>query len=140
MEDSRPVYQLPEVINRQKVFPGIKDLPPHIRTNFRNAFIRPVVRDVFNSEQPWANPDLAMLQLMHDRVYSVYPARVRYNDAIFHPVRSSLHDMRWGHLISRSDSDITWCRSQPHWDRCGVCGSTPPRKCVPPEAVTNSRC
>lgn len=91
-EDIRPVYPLPRIVNRQRVYPGIKDLPPHIRTDFRNMFIRPIIRNIFNSEKPWANPDLSMLQLAYDKTYPTYPAHLRSNDAIFHPVRSHSRD------------------------------------------------
>jgi len=94
MEDTRPVYPLPRITIvgtiRQKVYPGIKELPEHIRTNFRNTFIRVVIRNVFSSNQPWSNPDLQMLQLAYDKVFPSYPARLRCNDAIFHPVTSTL--------------------------------------------------
>jgi len=90
MEDSRPVYKIPEIVKKQKVFPGIKDLPPHVRANFRNIFIRHVIRDIFDSERPWVNPDTPRLQLIYDKVYPTYPARLRHSDAIFHPVRFCL--------------------------------------------------
>lgn len=90
MEDSRTVYLLPRFVKRQKVFPGIKDLPPHIRTDFRNRFIRVVIRDIFNSKQPWTNPDVATLQRVYDQVFPAYTARLRANDAVFHPVGLSL--------------------------------------------------
>ena len=85
-EEYCPVYKLPVVVDRQKIYPGIKDLPSHIRVNFRNGFIRHVIRDVFNSEQPWANPDLSALQQAHNCTYSAYPAQLQHNDAICHPV------------------------------------------------------
>ena len=86
VDDPRSVYKLPEVIDGQKVYPGIKDLPTHIRANFRNEFIHYVIRDVFNSEHPWVNPDLQALQHAYDQVYLAYPARIRHNDAVSHPV------------------------------------------------------
>ena len=91
------MYLLPRIVNRQKVFPGIKDLPPHIRTDFRNKFIRPLIRDVFNFEQPWANPKLLALRLAYDKIYLAYPARLRCNDAVFHLV---------GSILTRSDEVI----------------------------------
>lgn len=100
MEDHRPVYLLPKInAKRQKVYPGIKDLPPHIRMNFRNTFIRIIIRNVFNSEQPWVNPNLESLQLAYDKVYPAYPARLRCNDAVFHPVGSRSHGMWRDYLI-----------------------------------------
>jgi hypothetical protein len=94
VEDRRPVYLLPRLTSkRQKIYPGVKDLPPHIRAGFRNMFIRTIIRDVFNSEQPWINPDLVSLQLAYDGIYPTYPARLRCNDAVFHPVNSHSHDI-----------------------------------------------
>lgn len=94
VEDRRPVFLLPRIMgNRQKVYPGIKDLPPHIRASFRNTFIRVIIRDIFNSEQPWANPNLMSLQLAYNRIYSAYPARLRCNDAVVHPVGSHSYRM-----------------------------------------------
>ena len=93
VEDTCPVYSLPRIVNRQRVYPGIKDLPPHICMNFRNTFIRLIIRDVFDSEQPWVNPDLSMIQLAYDKIYPAYPARLRSNDAIFHPVRPHFCNM-----------------------------------------------
>jgi hypothetical protein len=72
----------PRLSTAKRVYPGIKDLPPHVRTNFRNRFIRYVIRDIFNSEQPWANPDLPTIQHAYDQVYPAYPALIRHNDAV----------------------------------------------------------
>jgi len=87
--DDLAVFLLPRHDSqRQKIYPGIKDLPPHIRIGFCNNFIRVAIRNVFNSEEPWVNPDLASLQLLYDRVYEAYPARLRCGDAIVHPVQN----------------------------------------------------
>ncbi|KAF9791047.1 hypothetical protein BJ322DRAFT_1104702 [Thelephora terrestris] len=94
MEDPRPVYLLPRFINRQKTYPGIKDLPSHIRMDFRNRFIRVIIRDIFNSERPWTNPDLETLQRVYDKVYPAYVARLRTNDAVFHPTITSIGVIR----------------------------------------------
>ena len=92
MEDTRPVFLLPKVgANRQKVYPGVKDLPDHIRIGFRNTFIRVVIRDVFNSETPWTNPDLETVQLAYNKIFPAYPARLRCNDAVHHPVGPRFH-------------------------------------------------
>ena len=87
VDDGRQSFMLTKVVNRHRVFPGIKDLPHHIRADFRNAFIRPVMQSVFNSSEPWVNPDLSTLQNIYDSIYPVYPARLQPNDAVFHPVR-----------------------------------------------------
>ena len=75
------------MVNRQRVYPGIKDLPIHVRAGFRNMFIRPVIRGSFDTAQPWHNPDLAMLQATYNKIFPEYPARLRANDAVVHPVR-----------------------------------------------------
>ena len=92
-EDTLAVYPLPKIVNQQKVYPGIKDLPSHICTNFHNLFICPVIQDIFNSEQPWVNPDLSALQLAYDNTYPMYPARLQWGDAVVHPVRSCSRNM-----------------------------------------------
>ena len=93
MEDTLAVYPLPKIVNQQKVYPGIKDLLSHICTNFRNLIICPVIQDIFNSEQPWVNPDLSALQLTYDNAYPAYPAHLQWGDAVVHPVRSCSHNM-----------------------------------------------
>lgn len=84
-EDSLPTFTLPKMVKRVKVYPGIKDLPAHLQ-DFRNSFIRYVIRQVANSESPWINPDVKSLQVMYDAVYPSFPARIRHNDAVYHPV------------------------------------------------------
>ena len=81
------------------MYPGIKDLPAHIREGFRNTYIRLVIRDVFNSEEPWINPDLPTLQRTYDATYPAYPARLQPNDAVFHPVRFENLDLLIAQLI-----------------------------------------
>ena len=83
---SLPVFLLPKIVDKSKVFPGIKDLPDHIRPNFRNEFIRFVIKRVANSESPWTNPDVPSIQAMYQLVYPAFPAQVRNSDAVYHPV------------------------------------------------------
>ena len=85
-----PTFTLPKIVNGSKVFPGIKDLPAHIHQNFRNEFIRFVIKQVANSQSPWINPDVNTLQAMYQLVYLVFPARLRHSDAVYHPVSSFL--------------------------------------------------
>ena len=73
-----------------KVNPGVKDLPASIRANFRNIFIRYVIKQVANSESPWVNPDVDSLQSMYDTVYTTAPAQLQHNDAVCHPVSDLL--------------------------------------------------
>lgn len=77
------------MVNRVKVLPGIKDLPEHIRKNFRNEFIRFVMKQVANLQSPWMNPDVDALQAMYQIVYPIFPARIRHSDAVFNPVSNS---------------------------------------------------
>ena len=85
-----PTFTLPRIVNGLKVFPGIKDLPAHIRQNFRNEFIRFVIKQVANSQSPWINPDVNALQAMYQLVYPVFPTQLRHSDAVYHPVSSFL--------------------------------------------------
>ena len=94
VEETR-VFPLPKVVNRQRIYPGIKDLPQHIRMDFRNIFIRLAIRDVFNSKEPWINPDLHRLQRLYDGIYPEYPARLQSNDAVFHPVSPDENGEHW---------------------------------------------
>ena len=81
-----PTFILPRITKGVKVYPGIKDLPVHIRQNFRNEFIRFVVKQVANSEAPWINPDVLTLQNVYQLVYPTFPAQLRHGDAVYHPV------------------------------------------------------
>ena len=74
------------MVKGSKVNPGVKDLPTSIHANFHNIFICHVIRHVTNSEVPWANPDVDVLQSMYNTVYPMSPARLRHNDAVYHPV------------------------------------------------------
>jgi hypothetical protein len=68
------------------VYPGIKDLPAHIREHFRDEFIRFVVKQIANSKFPWTNPDVDSLQASFNIVYPTFPGRIRHSDAVHHPV------------------------------------------------------
>jgi len=84
-----PTFTLPRIVNGTKVYPGVKDLPAHIHQNFRNEFIRFVIKHIANSELPWVNPDVDSFQTMFNIVYPTFRARIRHNDAIYHPVSDS---------------------------------------------------
>lgn len=73
-------------MNGSRVYRGIKDLPPNIRQNFCNEFIRFILKQVANSKLPWANPDVSSLQEVYDVVFPTFPAHVRHSDAVYHPV------------------------------------------------------
>ena len=81
-----PTFTLPRIEKGTKVYPGIKDLPLHIRQNFRNEFIRFVIKQVANSQSPWVNLDVNSLQTMYQIVYPIFHARIRHSDAVYHPV------------------------------------------------------
>ena len=72
--------------NGSRVYPGIKDLPEHIRKTFRNDFIHFVIKQVANSESPWTNPDVPSLQATYQLIYPIFPARIQHGDAAHHPV------------------------------------------------------
>ena len=73
-----------------KVLPGIKDLPDHIRPNFRNDFIRLVFKQIATSQSPWTNPDVNALQAVYQIAYPTFPAKIWHSDAVFNPVSDSL--------------------------------------------------
>ena len=73
-------------MNGSRVYPGIKDLPVHIQHNFRNEFIRFIIKQVAISKLPWINPDVHSIQEAYGLVYPTFPAHIRHNDAVFHPV------------------------------------------------------
>ena len=100
---------LKAVPGQPKVSPGIRNLPAHIRPNFRNEFIRFVMKQTANSQSPWTNPDVDALQAMYQIVYPIFPARIRQNDAVFNPVSNSLTAM-----LSNLD-----CCSLDHHVACG---------------------
>ena len=85
-----PTFTLARIVKGSKIFPGIKDLPAHIRQNFRNEFIRFVIKQVANSKLPWINPDVESLQATYQVVYPVFPARIRHSDAVYHPVCNAI--------------------------------------------------
>ena len=86
--------------------------------DFRNTFIRLVIRDVFNSEQPWANPDLSMLQHTYDSIYFTYPACLRHGDAVCHPVSSTLDQVdSLPHPLYQTFTSLSFVRN-----RIGVVG------------------
>ena len=86
------MFLLPRIQRGVKVYPGLKDLPAHIRPGFRNEFIRYVMKQVAKLETPWTNPDVDSIQKMYDTVYPTFPARIRHSDAIYHPVSFFFHD------------------------------------------------
>ena len=54
LEEISPVstFTLPKITKGGKVYPGIKDLPIHIRQNFHNEFICFVIKQVASSRSP----------------------------------------------------------------------------------------
>jgi hypothetical protein len=133
------------MVNGSRVYPGIKELPPNIRQNFRNDFIRFILKKVANSQSPWVNPDVSSLQEAYDIVFPTFPAQVRHSDAVFHPV-SGLVSCSY----QRPPKNLYNVKLQ---DRLGPWG--PPQsprfrrqrrrpttscQCVPPEEARHHRC
>lgn len=106
-ETPLPVFTLPRIVKGSKVYPGIKDLPPHIRQDFRNEFIRVVIKQVANSQSPWMNPDVESLQATYQVVYPIFPARIRHSDAVYHPV-SNISSIILYNADTSQDRLITW--------------------------------
>ena len=88
-ENPLPTFMLPKIVKGKRSYPGIKDLPAHLSGNFRNEFIRFVIKYVANLQSPWTNPDVETLQALYQVSYPVFPAQIRHSDAVFHPVSSS---------------------------------------------------
>ena len=84
------MFTLVRIQKGVRVYPGIKDLPAHIRPNFRNKFIRYAIKQVANSEVPWTNPDVDSIQSMYQIVYRTFPAKIRHSDAVYHLVSNLL--------------------------------------------------
>jgi len=93
-ENPLPTFTLPRSVKGTKVYPGIRDLPAHIRDRFRDEFIRFVMKQVANSKSPWTNPDVDSLQTAYNIVYPTFPARIRHSDAVYHPTTSALGVLR----------------------------------------------
>ena len=123
---SLPTFTLSRMVNGSRVNPGIKDLPAHIHQNFRNEFIRFVIKQVANSKLPWANPDLEALQAMYQVVYPVFPARLRHSDAVYHPVSDSLTA-----ILQNSDTERRPSRHS---------GSSVTMSLLPPSLQFNDTC
>ena len=70
----------------QKQQPGLKDLPPWLRENFRNQYIRRIIKQVCLSEVPWTNPTLASLQREFSHAYPTKRVRLHSDDAAVVPV------------------------------------------------------
>ena len=71
--------------------PGLKDLPDDFQPNFRNAFIRHIMKLVFSDVSPWSNPSLSVYQHEFDIVYSPLRYRLHGDDAVVLLVSISMH-------------------------------------------------
>ena len=66
--------------------PGLKDLPFNIQSNFRNMFIRHIMKLVFSDTSPWSNPILSVYQHEFNKVYSHLQYRLHSDDVVVIPV------------------------------------------------------
>ena len=62
--------------------PGLKDLPHNIQSNFRNTFIRHIMKLVFSDGLPWSNPNLLVYQHEFDTVYFPLQYSLHGDDAV----------------------------------------------------------
>ena len=122
-----------------KVYPGIRDLPAHIRQNFRNEFIRFVIKQVGNSQSPWVNPDVDSLQVMYQIVYPIFPGRIQHSDAVHHPVSRLPFVIVLNPDIVTKDDVSTRGPPQPSRFHCHHCRPTILDSRVPQEAAQYSR-
>ena len=66
--------------------PGLKDLPDNIQPNFRNIFIRHIMKLVFSDTSPWNNPSLSVYQHEFNLIYSPLQYCLHGDDAVVSPV------------------------------------------------------
>lgn len=66
--------------------PGLKDLPPAIQLNFRNSFIRHMMKLTFSGILPWKNPSLSVYQEEFNTIYPIFSYRLHADDAVVFPV------------------------------------------------------
>jgi hypothetical protein len=62
--------------------PGLKDLPPNIHPNFRNTFIRHMMKITFSGMLPWSNPTVPVYQQEFNAVYPNLPYHLHGDDAV----------------------------------------------------------
>jgi len=79
------VYSLPRKYKDEAgktQVPGQKDLPQSIQLNFRNTFIRHIMKLVFSGASPWNNPNLSVYQYEFDVIYPPLRYRLHADDAV----------------------------------------------------------
>lgn len=70
--------------------PGLRDLPHGIQSDFRNTFIRHIMKLIFSNTLPWNNPSLSVCQQEFNLVYSTSPRYcLHMDDAVVIPVTIS---------------------------------------------------
>jgi len=74
--------------------PGLRDLPQSIQSNFRNTFIRHIMKLVFSGVSPWSNPSLSVYQDEFNIVYSPLQYHLHTDDAVVIPTNRDLGVLR----------------------------------------------
>jgi hypothetical protein len=74
--------------------PGLKDLPYTIQTNFRNTFIRHIIKLVCSDMSPWNNPSLSVYQHEFNLIYPHLRYRLHTDDAVIVPTNRDLGVLR----------------------------------------------
>lgn len=69
--------------------PGLRDLPPHIQSDFRNTFIRHIMKLTFSGTSPWTGPTLPVYQQEFAAIYPDLPYEIHAHDAVVLPVSFS---------------------------------------------------
>ena len=65
---------------------GIQDLPAAIHDDFRNTFIRRIMKLVFSSDTPWVSPPIETLQQEFNAAFPTHRVRLHLDDAAVVPV------------------------------------------------------
>ncbi|KAF9787362.1 hypothetical protein BJ322DRAFT_1017299 [Thelephora terrestris] len=89
-QPQQAVYSMPrrfrdEAGNLQT--PGLKDLPFDLKLEFRNIFIRHIMKIVFYDKLPWSNPLCPVYQKEFSIIYPDLPFQIHPDDAVVLPVK-----------------------------------------------------
>ena len=67
--------------------PGLRDLPPEIGLDVKDAMKPELIRSIATSNMPWDNPSSAIFQQAYDRSFPNYPATLEIKDQLCSSVR-----------------------------------------------------
>lgn len=86
---------------------GIQDLPNAVRVGFRDSYIRRVIKLVFSSDTPWANPSIDVLQQEFNASFPNHCVKMHLDDAAAFPV-CTLPSSQRNHSRGDTDDQGSW--------------------------------